>query len=1308
MDNSLSQPFEVKTFEGGITDFFLQAPSSYYEKADNFVVNNDLKLEVRWGSLLWDGLRGNHILNSSNAFRIDTFLLYNDESEMFIHSGRSIFYQNATSGVWTSLLGVAGNEPFSEGEFYSFASAAQWNNHLFITTTDTPLPAKLFRDETGALKITSVGLPQVKSPVNEESTATLAACIALANDLRSRMLEHFYDGSYDNGFNDSVLSVSPLAKMPPLTGVALHYVKDRCSAAYFEAQSAATLPAIASPTPTPAVAATDLASLYTLVVALCKAQKSHILDANTSSSSGSVTGAAHNINRSQVAAQASLSGPNISVSAVTVPETLEEARLRLNELRKLWNWHRLALNTHVWYSIYSSGRFQYGPVTDYSLLNKYPLTVAAVADPQADGAPVVTPNYGKFIGYVNALKYFYNGHVTNGYYVSRSAGPPNGGYATYLGLASPAHARNPGATLYEFPAVIELDGLKCELPDATTFDDACLSLYWVRALYGGLHYPDEVLTTGSLGFTYTAVAGSANITSVATLAGAALTLPVGIFLSTIITSFAVLGNGYATGPFGETGGVIVTASASGTATLSKPVKFTGSLLTGAYGSSRFHFSSSTANGGSAPTGASNAIYTSDEAIAAPTTVGFTVAEWIDLAVECYDALVAHAANYKVHYGTAGISTFSPYYLGGFSVDSLPPVAGDFLYAFVYKLTYENSDGVEFIEYSNPVQVEAQGYPVNYPLGYSLTDTQVGFWNTTFPITNVAQYGTVITGIPVLANTSKTNYDLTNIEIEIYRTISTGTTFYLLDTIANGTTTYTDTTNDTLTNAGEEPLNTRETLYTTGGVVGFDPPPRSKFLHILQNTAIYASIYDGEQYFPNRLLQSIPGTPAATNLTFYLDLDEAVTGLSSTRGNFLTWSFTKTYRLIGGYNELGQGNLSAERISDNVGCISQGSIVQTDIGIYFAGNDGFYFTDGFVVQKLSAQIDKTYQRNTASEIQRDRLKGAYDRKFRRVYWTMQSTETGTDCDSIFVLHTGYGADRTTGVFTKWANGLNFMPSALAYFQGNLVRGDYRGVVYYHDYYTKTDPLVPTNLAVAASAWNTVHIPWSYKSAALDFGTTFKGQWATRIHIAGKNVGNVGLQVSTIREDNNQKARDFSAIYWRENLVWGDANLVWGDEDLIWQYDKTVDEWRRFPTQSLRSQFRQIQFEPALIVVYKYEDYPPESFAGVTPASPTTATVTIATPPGFSSITWPLDCIGMTISFDFDDYTTSYEILSVSGATLTISDPLGALDYPVQKWNITGYMKEQRLSLTAYDIHFGFMGQRGKAAARGEGAGNGTSS
>src|SRR5262249_40606150 len=157
-------------------------------------------------------------------------------------------------------------------------------------------------------------------------------------------------------------------------------------------------------------------------------------------------------------------------------------------------------------------------------------------------------------------------------------------------------------------------------------------------------------------------------------------------------------------------------------------------------------------------------------------------------------------------------------------------------------------------------------------------------------------------------------------------------------------------------------------------------------------AYYGDITDAGQRFPNRILQSIPGSPDSVSLTFFDDVEDALMGISSSRNNVIALGRISLYRLAGSFNNLGQGAITHERISDEIGCISTRSIVRTEIGVFFAGNDGFYYTDGFQLIKISIDLDETYARITRTEEQRTRITGCYDRLTRRVWWTVQEEPT----------------------------------------------------------------------------------------------------------------------------------------------------------------------------------------------------------------------------------------------------------------------------------------------------------------------------
>src|SRR5690606_26215106 len=117
-----------------------------------------------------------------------------------------------------------------------------------------------------------------------------------------------------------------------------------------------------------------------------------------------------------------------------------------------------------------------------------------------------------------------------------------------------------------------------------------------------------------------------------------------------------------------------------------------------------------------------------------------------------------------------------------------------------------------------------------------------------------------------------------------------------------------------------------------------------------------------------IIQSIPNAPDAAPASFYYDCEDMLTGLSSTRSNLIALCKSSLYRISGGFNQQGQGALLGEKISDALGNLNANGIVRTEIGDFFAGTDGFYYTDEFQNIKITLDMDKTYAALTKSDTQ----------------------------------------------------------------------------------------------------------------------------------------------------------------------------------------------------------------------------------------------------------------------------------------------------------------------------------------------------
>ena len=578
----------------------------------------------------------------------------------------------------------------------------------------------------------------------------------------------------------------------------------------------------------------------------------------------------------------------------------------------------------------------------------------------------------------------------------------------------------------------------------------------------------------------------------------------------------------------------------------------------------------------------------------------------------------------------------------------------YIYAFFHKVTYR----------VNTVEFEVDG-----------------------PVTQVAVvHGVAITGgtptsisaIPILTNGATENYDVTGLDIEIYRTTAGGTTFYRVGLgaagkVDNGVTTFSDTTTDTI-------LQDNQVLYTDGGVPDFDPPPRSKYLHVAGNNICWFGNITDESVVPsenrtNRVLQSIPNQPDSVPASFFVDMEYPVVGISSVGDIPVVFTTGGVYRLDGYFDLTGRGSIQASRISDRLECLNHQSIVQTRIGVFFATTDGFYYTDSFKVTRVSEEFPDTFATLVQLPIQRRRLMGIWEPAFDRVYWSVQENSSElTDSDKLFVLDTRWGVKRN-GSFTTWSGiGDSFSPTSLLVFNKELLRADSRGYIFKHQSTLSTDPKVDTGKVPTDWVRNT--IVWDYRSADVDFGTNLYRKWVPRINFQAKNASNLSLQIQS-NNDDNKKVLSLAEIRFRGNLTWGDSNATWGLPETIWDYDGIIERQRYFPATGLRCGYKQVQFTNANTLVASSDAL---GLASVNFLAKTVVLETVTS-------SWPADSEDYTLSFEADNYVRQYLVTSTTVDTAIVNDPTSDLpDGAGIKWLLKGKPKEERFDLLAYTLHF----------------------
>lgn len=602
---------------------------------------------------------------------------------------------------------------------------------------------------------------------------------------------------------------------------------------------------------------------------------------------------------------------------------------------------------------------------------------------------------------------------------------------------------------------------------------------------------------------------------------------------------------------------------------------------------------------------------------------------------------AHAAVSPLPYVSTGIS----------------PTFGAYVYSFVYAYTY-TVGSLTYVDRSSVLtkRIDDACDPSVDPL--------------------------VITTIPVLANSGLTNYDASNVVIEIYRTLINGTISYLVGSVTNGTTTFSDTLSD-------EDILENEVLYTAGGVVENDPPPQSKFIHVVGDVALYGYVIDGTDTIPSRIVQSIPGDLDSVPGDFFVDIDDTLMGLSSVNSKKLAFGARNTYRIDGQYDLRGQGGMTYEKISDVTGAINSVGIVQTEEAVFFLGLDGVYMTDGYQVRKLSEHLNSTYAALTNSDAKKRRMVGVYDKTLKLIHWGVQSLAASSDNDAWLTLDLKKPLG-SKSCFMTASNGGSFAPTALTYFGSQVIRGDSRGFVFKHDAAYLSDPKVVDGST--PSAWAMKAIIFNYLSPNSGFGMIDR-KWATDIEVSAKNATQLSLQINSIN-DGGRKQYALKPIHFRGNLTWEATDILWGDGSARFDEQGYIRERRRFKTGHLRFDYKQIQFTNAYTTVVNSDTL---GLGGVDSSAKTLTVSGVGI--------WPSDPVDYYLSFADDNYTIQYLVTArTSNTVLTFSDSANNSSNGTKKWLLKGYPKDESLYLLSYAIPFDSVTKPGSDLASNAQGGN----
>lgn len=541
-------------------------------------------------------------------------------------------------------------------------------------------------------------------------------------------------------------------------------------------------------------------------------------------------------------------------------------------------------------------------------------------------------------------------------------------------------------------------------------------------------------------------------------------------------------------------------------------------------------------------------------------------------------------------------------------------------------------------------------------------TLVSVANAADPVTGPIQ----ITGLPVLSNGSTNNYDTANLKLKIFRTNSAGTFLQQTGEVTNGTTTFTDNKSDVLLQ------NTGIPLYTNDGTVDYDPVPLHKFNHVCSNTGYFAYIKDENGISPYKIRQSIPGVPDTAPIDFECEVDDEIQGLSSVRSMPVVACKKYIFRIDGSFDQFGRGNMVPIRISDNAGCISHSSMVQAENGLFWWGNDGVYYTDGYQVQKVSDDNNDRYKTLLANTTNTSRIIGKFFEKERLIVWAMQKNSANRDNDSFLILDLKWGISSSM-TFTTW-EGNSFRPSALEIFNNDIYRGDPRGFVLRHDEKLSSDPKI--DVYKDAANWVNETIIWKIKTIHYNFGGTFFRKYPTRILLTASDIGNTTIQITAINDD-GKVTRKCKPIRVRKDFIWRDDDFIWRVTDFIWRNAGLIEQWRRFPSGGLRLSTLQLE------ITNGFSDITNSDTLGDATTSGVANTLQLNDP----EAKWPLNSEDYYVALENDNYVKEYLITSrVNDSIIQVNDPLNTFPTGNYKWVMRGYKKDEKLHLLSFNVHW----------------------
>ncbi len=1310
------KPLEIKDFSGGQTDNFFQGEPTRAERLYNLLIGIDHKLFSRNGSLATTNTRKSARINYIQNFNALTDLVYASAGHFYDLGG-------------TEVLGPSGNIAFVGATAEAMYTSSETQDHLFVAVDEKLQPEKFYRNSTGALQVRTVGLPKVANTPISDATL-LAECIAAANLLRTRFLNHINSAENTNSERDGTSTNYLFTTQQPPTSIKAHWSVDKYAKYYFDGAITFTAGqwrpngvADATVNPSPAVAATDYTSLVHLISALNFAFEEHredsagfasiedsgfsnlvfgpnryhalgyqtqftdgITNFGLPTGSGFIEPYAKPFNQGLQQRIVENYNPESAINA-SIPES-EVYRTKLIAIAKFLDDFAVKFCLHEVAPFVHRYNFQNSQL----VVPQNVLVNAAFAhqflEPLLSTQPVVIPTPFNFIYASNFVQRAFKNHALN-------TDTASGQDPTYPTLHT---ERNDSIVSGLQPAGFYF----ATLPPTPTIRQqysafrwdvvaAKISIFTARYAYW-VHTIDLQIGAQSSRVDQTASGGVPGAYTIHLI-----TNPGGINYIAGAPGMAVISNRYSrtSNKIPRQQSFNGITSNDGAGNYHVCFDATGFTYTNfSIGSFIMHPYPMTSGNTSFANYTGEIQYLKSFGYAPDI---YDLAGWVPLMSGFYAVFKAHVSAVDTHYDieTAHLE-FSPsdidtglpaggvqYFLLSSLLPSvdlpgtqplfITPDVKSYSYAWTYSDTYTAQSGITYKVESAPVLSPAFNSEETYAVGVvrpMMGEPTISLINQI--ITPVA----MVLGAEDLTNTATTNYAITL--LNTYRTTGNGDSYFKINMLPATPLVSLSWPTITLLGAydlvsdvnGNIALNDSEDiLYTDGGVSASNQPPKCKYTWAANDYVYYGGVYEGDTFLPNRVLQSVQLAGDWVPSTNSIDFASPVVGGGSARNVNVCFTEKGVFRLEGAFGKDGSGAITKQQISNEVGGISGSSIVVTEIGLFFAGSNGFYYTDGYQCIRISQELFRAFPIATNIASQKRALKGVYDRTYRRIYWTVRSTSSQTDNDIIFAYDLNFGVTPSGAFSTLFGATGSWNPSALGFLGNVCYIGDTDGYLYHFDENTKTDPL--KNTAIASSTWATTYIPWEWRSTMMDFGGTAMRKFFSRIHHVGKNRGDVAIQYYITAD--NLVTQNLAPMRFIDTGGTG-----------------VVDQWRRVGGKKLRADLYQIGVTNGRFTVYNSDDL------GGTPVF--VSHVGTDTTIDMLNTHIPLDSVGMSLCFASNYYATEFVIKSVviagADSTLVLSDPLNKVNGLLSlEWEIRGFMKDQAFSLDALTIWYEEQGNLG---------------